>query len=118
MTKTKTDYRQLAAQVFLNKKEGQDSVLFVLEMLNILDFENLPEIIGAYKQILNNELKIVQVFFVRELTKTQKENIEKHIIKKFGESLVFLYREDKNLIEGIRIQVNDLLYDLSIKSLI
>lgn len=118
MKKTEINYRQTAAQIFLSKGKISDNALFILELLLLLDLETLPKVIEAYKQILANELKIVQIFFVRELTSLQKEKIEKHIIGKFGENLVFIYNEDKSLVEGIRIQVNDILYDLSIKSLI
>lgn len=75
-------------------------------------------IISEYINLYNkeNNLTPIEIYSAIELDDAMKSSIESKISKELNLKLLSEYKVDKNLKGGIKIQINDWVYDASIKS--
>ena len=110
--------KETAAKLFIlarAKGKNADSTLHVLEILALVEKHDLGKIIDEYKNIVQGELKVIQIFSASEISKKAKTPIES-ALKEIHENLVFLYFEDKSLLGGLMVKIGDDVVDETVLS--
>lgn len=95
-----------------------------LNFLNLLADKNreelIPDIINQYKKIFYKEQGVQEVFITtaNELDETIKQKIEEVISKNINSKIIAHYHIDKSIKGGIKVQIEDLIYDASLSTLL
>lgn len=110
----KEDKKEMLETVF---KENLDKTLlnFLKLLIDKARFMQLTAIIHEYNKAYNEELNI-QVVYVKsavELEEASKKDLEQKLKQQLNKNIECVYRIDKDLIAGIRIKINDKIYDNS-----
>lgn len=101
------------------KENVQPMVLNFLKLLVVKGrMTNLFEIIKEYKELYNSALGIVEgiVFSTSILNDDQIKGIETAVSKKEGKKVLLTSKIDESLIGGIKVVIEDHVYDGSIKN--
>ena len=101
------------------KENVQPMVLNFLKLLVVKGrMTNLFEIIKEYKELYNSALGIVEgiVFSTTILSDNQIKGIETAVSKKEGKKVLLTSKIDESLIGGIKVVIEDHVYDGSIKN--
>lgn len=101
------------------KENVQPMVLNFLKLLVVKGrMTNLFEIIKEYKELYNSALGIVEgiVFSTSILSEDQIKGIETAVSKKEGKKVLLTSKIDESLIGGIKVVIEDHVYDGSIKN--
>ena len=101
------------------KENVQPMVLNFLKLLVVKGrMTNLFEIIKEYKELYNSALGIVEgiVFSTSILSDDQIKGIETAVSKKEGKKVLLTSKIDESLIGGIKVVIEDHVYDGSIKN--
>ena len=101
------------------KESVQPMVLNFLKVLVVKGrMTNLFEIIKEYKELYNSALGIVEgiVFSTSILSEDQIKDIETAVSKKEGKKVLLTSKIDESLIGGIKVVIEDHVYDGSIKN--
>ena len=108
------------AEIFIGLFEGEiekRTANFLKVLGEAKRLSLLPEILREYKKLEadKNNLKEVQINSAFEVSKTQQEEIEGLLKKRYGENLTSTVNVDKSLIGGLTIKCGDEVIDLSTK---
>lgn len=101
------------------KENVQPMVLNFLKLLVVKGrMTNLFEIIKEYKELYNSALGIVEgvVFSTSILSEDQIKGIETAVSKREGKQVLLTSKIDESLIGGIKVVIEDHVYDGSIKN--
>ena len=101
------------------KENVQPMVLNFLKLLVVKGrMTNLFEIIKEYKELYNSALGIVEgiVFSTSILSDDQIKGIETAVSKREGKKVLLTSKIDESLIGGIKVVIEDHVYDGSIKN--
>lgn len=101
------------------KENVQPMVLNFLKLLVVKGrMTNLFEIIKEYKELYNSALGIVEgiVFSTTILSDDQIKGIETAVSKREGKKVLLTSKIDESLIGGIKVVIEDHVYDGSIKN--
>lgn len=101
------------------KENVQPMVLNFLKLLVVKGrMTNLFEIIKEYKELYNSALGIVEgvVFSTTILSDDQIKGIETAVSKREGKKVLLTPKIDESLIGGIKVVIEDHVYDGSIKN--
>lgn len=113
---SKVDKKQLINKIFSNHISPK-----IIDFLSLLidkqRFNLLPEIHDHLARLINKLKGIAQaeVFSASELDTVTMESLKEKLESAFKEKVTIEAKVDPSLIGGLKIKVNDLLYDGSIK---
>ena len=108
------------AEIFIGLFEGEiekRTANFLKVLGEAKRLSLLPEILREYKKLEadKNNLKEVQINSAFEISKTQQEEIEDLLKKRYGENLTSTVNVVKSLIGGLTVKCGDEVIDLSTK---
>src|SRR5699024_9642789 len=107
--------KQLLQDVF---RDFSNHVVHTMKLLvDRHRIENITEIINAFIQMVNDKKGIaeVQVYSVKELSETKKQELEKSLANQHGKKAVKLENiVDPSLIGGLKIRIGNTIYDGSV----
>ena len=95
-----------------------------LNFLNLLADKNreelIPDIINQYKKIFYKEQGIKEVFITtaNDLDDKIKQKIEEKISKNMNSKIIAKYNIDRSIKGGIKVQIEDIIYDASISTVL
>ena len=102
----------------LNLDENNYFLYFLYVLIDNNRFDQLKNILGSYYKLLlelNNQMEVT-VYTKYSLTKEQKANLLIKLEKDFKKKIILTETIDNTLIGGIKVTVNDVIYDYTIDS--
>ena len=100
-----------AAKLFLLTRSRKDFGLTILRILDELDKLDITKVLKFYKEIIAEELKIVEIITATKLDNNQRKSIEKKLQVHVEGKLVFVYEIDKRILGGLLIRIDDSILD-------
>lgn len=104
-----------AAELYKLSLESKDIVETVLKIMLITKDASVEDILETYLSIKKGKLKIVEVITASPLKPIFKKKLESLISSELSEKPIFLYLEDKNILGGFIVKLDDNILDKSIQ---
>ena len=97
------------------KKEAEDNIKrFVQLLVSRRSIKIAPSIIRIYEEVYSKKTRIPKIKYW--VNQSLSEGIKKSLKNKFGQDADIKENIDETLVDGIKIQINDKVYDASIKN--
>lgn len=123
------EFLEVLSSAFLSKEERKEMLIKISKSTypNILNFflvvidnnriKNIIEIIDAFNSDCNEYFGVKEglIYSIEPLSKEQLKQIQDKISKVEGMKVYLINKIDKSLIGGVRVMINDHVYDDSIK---
>ncbi len=109
--------KKIAGKIYkIFNDKGKDIGICFLEAFEILKnyTVNIQKVIYYFKKLKSEELKLAEVISALELSKDNKEKIEKKILEKFGKNTIVIFEIDNSVLGGFLIKVGDNVIDETI----
>ena len=123
MTKISTSKIAEAVYLSLKNKKGEELERALQNAVDFLAKKNLlsktPEILKYLEQVQNADLEILsaKVLSKTPLTKQSADELKMALKKRYkAEDVILKLEEDQSLVDGIRIETQDEVIDLSLKN--
>lgn len=100
---------------FLRENESRDFLKVIMANHKL---KYINQIIDLFHELYNNKMKIAKgiIYSAKELTVKQIKEIENAFLVKKNQKVLLSNRIDESLIGGLKIIINDHIYDNSIKN--
>src|SRR5438445_1957155 len=106
---TKRDIKKLAQASYIDEELDEKTVFTISEKLNR---KNIKEYINALKRIEKQKEVIIALPDIKSYNKNDK------FFATLFEKKNITYQEDQSLILGVKITDNDMIYDMTLKSIL